>query len=374
MTASMLLMSALMLVSCDKTGGDDINMDAGFFVTIDKNVIQSNGEDFVTLKATLDGNDVTSEAVFYIVDGENPTPMTSNKFSTDKAGDYSFKASYLTFITEESVGVSAINGPIPTAAVDPQPSQTSFVHRSLLMQYTGTGCGACPAMIHALRAAFKDDETKNMAVHVAVHSFAAGDPAYISAPRTSNYPYSNIDMSVGFTYNLDPDATQGVLKSELLKLTKEPAKVGISANPLMVDDKLVVTVSVKAAKDGDYRVGLWLLQDNVYGQQKDDIGIADASYNYHDNCVRSTNSIFENSIFGYPIGTLKTGQTADYTFVLDVDAKAWKLNDLSDLHFAVFVTTAKTKIVQNMKVASLIKLENVVDCKCNEPTPFEYKK
>lgn len=369
----MLLMSALMLVSCNKTGGDDTNMDAGFFVTHDKNVIQSNGEDVVTLSATLNGKDVTSETVFYIVDGKNLTPMTSNKFSTDKAGDYAFRASYLTFNIEEPVVITAINGPIPAAAVDPQPSKTSFVHRSLLMQYTGTGCGACPAMIRALRAAFADDETKNMAVHVAVHSFAAGDPAYISAPRTSSYPYASIDMSVGFNYNMDPNATQGVLKSELLKLTEEPAKVGISANPLMVDDKLVVTVSVKAAKEGDYRVGLWLLQDNVYGLQKDDIGIADASYNYHDNCVRNTNSIFENSYFGYPIGNLKAGQTADYTFVLDVEAEEWKLNDMSDLHFAVFVTTAKTEVRQNTKVASLIKLENVVDCKCNEPTPFEYK-
>ena len=108
MTASMLLMSALMLVSCEKTGGDDTSMDAGFFVTLDKNVIQSNGEDEVNLKATLDGKDVTAEAIFYLVSGKNLTPMTSNIFTTDKVGTYSFRASYLTFSTEEPVDLEVV--------------------------------------------------------------------------------------------------------------------------------------------------------------------------------------------------------------------------------------------------------------------------
>jgi hypothetical protein len=364
MTASMLLMSALMLVSCNK--GGDTGMDAGFFVMLDKNVIQSNGEDAVTLKATLDGKDVTAEAVFYLVEGQTLTPMTSNIFSTEKDGKYSFRASYLTFSTEEPVTVMAINVPIPAAATDLQPSNTSFVHRSFLNQYTGTGCGYCPGMIRAIKEAFKDEETKNMAVLAAVHSYGAGDPAYIPGPRAASYPYLDIDMSAGFTYDLDPYATGGVLKAALQERTSQQAKVGISANPSYVNDILVVRVAVKAAVAGTYNLGVWFLQDNVYGQQTDNLGIVagDSSFNYHNNCVRLADSRNGNNYAGYPIGTLQAGETVERTFVLTVEATDWKLKDLNNLHFAAFVTE---------KSGKGYNVVNVVDCKYNEPTPFEYK-
>ncbi len=367
MTASMLLMSALMLVSCDKTGGDDTNMDAGFFVTIDKNVIQSNGEDFATLKATLDGKDVTSESVFYLVDGKNLTPMTSNKFSTDKEGEYAFRASHLTFTTEEHVKVTAIDIAIPSAAADPEPANTSFVHRSFLNQYTGTGCGYCPGMKRAIKEAFKDEQTKSMAVLAAVHSYGAGDPAYISSPRATSYPYLEIDMSAGFTYDMDPFATGGVLKSALLERTSQPAKVGISANPSYEDGMLVVRVAVKAAVAGDYRLGVWFMQDNIYGQQTDQLYIvsSDSSYNYHDNCVRLADSRHQNNYAGHPIGSLKAGETVERTFVLKVLTTEWKLNDMANIHFAAFVSELSGRGFNVL---------NVVDCKYNEPTPFEYKK
>ena len=368
MTASMLLMSALMLVSCDKTGGDDTSMDAELFVTLDKNVIQSNGVDYATLKAVLDGKDVTSSAIFYLVSGDSLTPITGNFFSTDEEGEYSFRASYQTFEVkaEDAVVLTAIDVAIPVAVEDPNPSNTSFVHRSFLNQYTGTGCGYCPGMIRAIKEAFKDEETKNMAVLAAVHSYGAGDPAYIPGPRASNYPYLEIDMASGFTYDMDPYAKGGLLKNELQERTSKPAKVGISANPSFVDNLLVVRVAVKAAEAGSYRLGVWFLQDNVYGQQTDNLGIVsgDSSFNYHNNCVRLADSRNGNNYAGYPIGTLKAGETAERTFVLTVDATDWKLRDMNNLHFAAFVTE------QSGRGFNVL---NVVDCKYNEPTPYEYK-
>lgn len=365
MTASMLLMSALMLISCEQTG-DDTNMDAGFYVSLDKNVIQSNGTDVATLSATLDGKDVTAETVFYLQEGKNMQPIGGNKFSADKTGTYQIIGSYQTFYTEDPVTVTAIDAAIPAAAADLDAGKTSFVRRAFLNQYTGTGCGYCPGMIRALKSAFEDEETKNMAVLAAVHSFGAGDPAYIAGPRATNYPYLEIDMCLGFTYDMDPYAESGILKATLKERTSSPAKVGISANPSYKDGLLVVTVAVKAAEAGNYNLGVWFLQDRVYGQQTDNLGITagDSSYSYHDNCVRSADSRYMNSYAGYPIGNLKKGETAERTFVLEVNETAWKLKDMNNIHFAAFVTT-RTDRGYNV--------ENVVDCRYNEPTPFEYK-
>ena len=374
MTASMLLMSALMLVSCEETEGE-VSMDAGFFVSVDKNVISSNGEDFVTFKAHLDGNDVTSGTVFYTVSGDKYVQMTSNVFSTAEAGDYSFMASYGTFNTNDPVVVSAINATIPAAAVDADPSNTSFVHRSFLNQYTGTGCPYCPGMKRAIKYAFQDEETANMAVLATVHSYGTGDPAYISAPRASSYPYLDIDMSAGFTYDMDPYAEGKVLKTALKEKTSQPAKVGISANPSFEGDLLVVRVAVKAAETGEYRLGVWFLQDNIYGQQADKLGIvaSDKSYNTHDDCVRKVDSKYQNNYAGYPIGTIKAGETVERTFMLKVEAEDWKLKNMSDLHFAAFVSSVKTGVSDKGRTYKYIGIDNVVDCKYNEPTPFEYK-
>ena len=372
--ASLLLASAVMFISCDKDGGDDTSMDARFQVISDKNVIQSNGEDFVTFSAFLDGKDVTAQTVFYLKDGDSMTPLDGNKLSADKAGVYNVIGSYGTFYTEDPVSVTAINVPVPAAAEDSDASNTSFVHRSFLQQYTGTGCGYCPGMIRALRAAFEDEETKNMTVHAAIHSYNAGDPAYIAAPRAIGYPYAEIDMAVAFSYDQDPDAKAGLLKKTVSERTSVPAKVGISANPLYSEGVLVVTVEVKAAQEGEYNLGVWFLQDNVDGQQEDKLGIADASYNKHENCVRVADSRYGSSFAGHPIGTLKAGETVTRTFALDLNEvvdkigtvrkELWRLKKMEDLHFAAFVTEKNGKNYQVL---------NVIDCPIDQPTPYQYK-
>ena len=358
---SLLLASAVMFLSCEKTG-DDTSLDAGFQIASDKNVIQSNGTDFVTFTATLDGKDVTAETTFYLK--ETMTPLDGNKLTADKDGVYNVIGSYGTFYTKDPISVTAINIAVPEAAADPDASKTSFVHRAFLNQYTGTGCGYCPGMIRALRAAFEDEETENMAVHAAIHSYGTGDPAYISGPRAQGYPYMEIDMAVSFSYDLDPDGKSGVLKKAISERVAAPAKVGISANPVLSDDLLVVTVEVKAAEDGEYNLGVWFMQDNVYGQQEDYLGIADNSYNYHENCVRKADSRYGSAYAGYPLGEIKAGKTVKRTFVLNIEKEDWKLKDMSDLHFAAFVTAKNDKFYQ---------VVNVVDCEINEPTPYEYR-
>ena len=360
--ASLLLMPAVMLISsCEKTG-DDTSMDSRFVVSADKNVIQCDGTDAATFTAVVDGKDVTAETTFYIKD--TMTPLNGNKLTADKEGVYNVIGMYGTFYTEEPISVTAVNMAVPAAAADPAASNTSFVHRAFLNQYTGTGCGYCPGMIRALRAAFADEETKNMAVHAAVHSYNAGDPAYITAPKANGYPYLEIDMALSFSYDLDPEGKAGVLKKALSERVSAPAKVGISANPVLNDDVLVVTVEVKAAETDEYYLGVWFMQDNVYGQQTDYLGIADNTYNYHENCVRKADSRYGSSYAGYPLGEIKAGKTALRTFVLNIDKETWKLKNMSDLHFAAFVTAKNGKYNQ---------VVNVVDCPIDQPTPYEYK-
>lgn len=365
--ASLLLMPAVMLISCNGDEGDGTDMNAGFYVSADKNVIQNNNEDAAVLQAQLDGKDVTSATTFYLLSGKDMTPISGHIFTTADLGEHQIVGSYGTFNTmKEPTVITAINVAVPSVAADPDAANTSFVHRAFLNQYTGTGCGYCPGMIRALRAAFEDEETADMAVLAAVHSYGAGDPAYIASPRASSYPFLHIDMVSSFSYDQDPYGKSGVLKSIMSERTSSPAKVGISANPFYKDDLLVVTVEVKAAVSGEYNLGVWFLQDNVYGQQTDNLGIVvtDKSYEYHHNCVRVADSRHLNTYAGHPLGKLEAGKTVQKTFVLNIKKDAWKLKDMNNIHFAAFVTERNGNVYE---------VVNVVDCPYNEPTPYQYR-
>lgn len=377
-TASLLL-SAVVLFSCEKTpqNNTDANKDSGIvqdaeslILTSDKNVIQSNGQDGAKLSVfTPDGANVTTESIIYIISGYNDKnepqleelKMTDYTFTTSQKGEHKFMASYKALITENALSINAIDMQVPAAAEDPQPSNTSFVHRTFLNQYTGTACGYCPGMIQVLREALTGD-VADKAVLAAIHSYGSSDPAYIASPRSSNYPFLHIDMVEGFNYDHGSVALASVIKQK----TATPAKVGISANPFYQDDRLVVRISVKAAETGEYNLGVWFMQDNVYGQQTDYLGITsgDDSFNKHNNCVRLADSRYLGSYAGYPLGEIKAGQTAERTFLLNVN-KRWKLTDLNDLHFAAFVTTISDRAYT---------VVNAVDCPYNEPTPFDYTK
>lgn len=363
-----LLAAAVMLFACgdDKNGNEGVGT-ADFRLVADKDVIQSNGQDASTLTVYLDGEDVTSDAVIYDVNNEEVT-LTDGKFLATADGEYKFWAAYGTYSTFDKneddngmITIKAISVAVPDAVEDPQTSNTSFVHRAFLTQYTGTGCGFCPYMIKIIRELMADKTIPSKAVLAAVHSYSNADPAYISAPKVQNYPFMHIDFATGFSH------AQGSapLYSQVNSIASSDAKAGISVNPKLYDDgTLVLKVSVKAAQDGDYRVGAWLLEDGIYGQQADKDKVGDSSYNTHENCVRLIDSRYDGAWAGKPVGTLKAGETAERTFVMKVKltgSKPWKIENL---HLAVIASRGEK---DGYTVC------NAIDCPIDAPTPFEYR-
>ena len=194
---------------------------------------------------------------------------------------------------------------------------------------------------------------------------------------TGNWPYLQIDFDEGFPYNGTPES----LRAKINSIASEPAKVGIAAKAEYYDDnQIIVTVAVKAAEDGRYNVGLWLMQDNYFAEQAVDAqrlsllgGTWGESYHYHDNSVRVAESKYLGSHVGYPLGYMKKGQIVEWTFLFNVITEGtstitewWEYTsvDLNDLHFAAFVTTHK---------GTKYTVVNAIDFKYNESKSFEYK-
>ena len=367
-----LLSAAVMLFSCEETKPDNGGQgtDAGTLTIVsDKDVIQANGTDAATIKVMLGEKDVTAESELFF---ENDEPMTLNggAFTTTQTGEHKFYANYGTLTTfNKSLDgnglfvIKAINVAVPAAVADAEPANTSFVHRAFLTQYTGTGCGYCPLMIKVLRQLLSEKVIPNKAVHAAVHSYATGDPAYISAPRVSSYPYLTVDQTQGFSAEMGAD----VLKNLVEEHSKDAALAGISVSPKYYENEgvLVVKVAVKAAQEGLFNVGAWLLEDEIYGQQSDYNNIGDESYNTHENCVRIADSKFSSTWFGHPLGTLAKGEVAEKTFVMEIQKK-WKVENLHLAVFASYGVADGATLVYNVC--------NAIDAPIDAPTPFEYAK
>lgn len=367
-----LLFAAVMLFACEKPGPDTET--AELRIVSDKDVIQANGTDAATLKVMHGDKDVTAESQIFDAE-ENLLTLVDGKFTASEVGEYKFYANYGTLTTFNKSAddnglftIKSINVAVPAAAVDPEPANTSFVHRAFLTQYTGTGCGYCPYMIYQLRQLMNDEEKTipNKAVLAAAHSgYNQADPAAINAPQApgGSYPFLQVDLVNGYTHTTGINALYSLINNSIAS----SAAAGISVSPVYYENEktLVVKVAVKAAVDGIFNVGAWLLEDGIYGQQSDYDNVGDDSYDTHENCVRIADSSYKGTFFGHLLGEIKAGEVAEKTFVMNIKNK-WKVENM---HLAVF---ASQGVPQGSKIAYTVC--NAVDVPIDAPTSFEYVK
>lgn len=259
-------------------------------------------------------------------------------YSASTAGNRTFWVSYKTYDTSRTpLTVTAVDFDIPTRPTDPQPDNLQFKHRSLIIQFTGLGCGYCPFMIAALRDVLSDEAYDSKAVLAALHTYQ-GDP-YAPADKSidrffgvTGYPYVLFDMMKGFG-NYGYTTNVSYLKKFIDSSLSTPARAGISVRTSKDDKTLIIRMTVKAAVAGKFRVGAWVLENGLTGRQSN-YGM-DGEFYTHDNVVRLADSKNGSSHTGHDIGYLNSGDSSDYLFVIQLDPE-W---NQKNCHLVLFVST-----------------------------------
>ena len=265
-----------------------------------------------------------------------------------------------------SVSVTAIGFPVPELPEDPDPENTSFSRKVLLTQFTGTGCGYCPGMIELLRSVMADEDYSSRTVLTACHSYNSNDPAFYSggldmALGVMGYPMVVADMSLSYNnYN----NLAGLKNTIDAAYDSSPAKAGISARAELDGNTLVVIASVKAAETSVFRIGAWLLEDGIEGQQANYIAASwTGDYNTHDNCIRVADSRLSNTNFtGHSLGTIEAGETAEYAFVINIE-EGWVAENC---HLALFITAPEAES------SDIFTVNNAVSCDINGEVTYQY--
>ena len=384
-----LLAAAVMLIACEGQGdGGGSITDQTLSLTSDKNLIQTFGGDYAVLTVKL-GDEVITEGVTFFDGKNNVLNITDFKFTAENAGEYEIWANFGTY-NSDKISIKAISVEIPETPEDPQPSSTSFKARVFLNEFTTVGCTACPGMKLLLESAFEDDAFADNVVATECHPGlinSVADPCYIHTGfddfcGSTGYPTVNLDMYANFSNYLLPASEFKAQVNGLLDAKKDVA-AGIAVNSSYEGGQIVVKATVKAAAAGTYRVGAFLLEDGVYGKQQG--GQAESWMDTHDGVVRYIDSKYiaktgGERYYGYSVGNVPAGGTADYVFVWMLDeiwaagsdkaevsggGKPWADCVVENLHIAVFVTTADAN--------GDYYVNNVIDCPIDGLTPYEYR-
>ena len=295
-------LGALLFTSCDPNQEGPEGGKKSLILVADKTTIYDNGEDGATFTLYYDGMIVDSGYDLYI--GVGDEMIAGNSFYSTTQGTFEVWAAYGTLISNTvNINVVATPPAAPVAPEDTNPSKTNFVRRVLLTQFTGTGCGYCPLMMNALHQILTSPVYSDQIVLAAAHLYNENDPAYLLEAQTldnahgvSGFPsvYSDLNKA-GYG-----DATFASLKSCIDAAQDRVVVKGgiaVSSEYHAEEEYIVLNATVKAKETTEFRIGAWLLEDNIYGKQNvyadpyKTTGeliqpLEGVDFNNHNNCIR----------------------------------------------------------------------------------------
>ncbi len=345
--------AAFLCCSCNPEGPNNGNNggtnpptgDGKLTVALSTTTIQANGEDFVEFTVRLGEEVVTEGVTYYDAKTNSPIEIANHRFTTTTAGLYTLWAVYGNAISDK-FSFEAVDFSLPTLPADPQPESVSFFKKMLTIYFTGTGCPNCPPVKDHLHAIAEDPAYADRFILTSAHTFNADDPAYLSQPinnacAVSSYPTLVYDMYVRLIAGgLEEDKIKKVFDDTY---SQEEVAAGISASSIVENGQIVIKAAVKAAKEGDLRAGVFVLEDGIFGKQS---GGTREDHNTHDDCIRTIIGRQSNSDFtGESLGAFTVGQEKEFVFKPITIKEEWKKENLKLVVYVSSYSTAENGFV-----------------------------
>ncbi len=383
-TLVLLLVGALTLVGCETADNGGNDKKKSLILVADKTIIYDNGIDGATFTAYYDGMVLTEGYDLYI--GAGDEVVVGNKFTSTTQGTFEIWASYGTVISNTvNVNVIPTPPPAPAAPEDTNPSKTNFKRRILLTQFTGTGCGYCPLMMNALHEVLTNNIYGDKVVIAAAHLFSDSDPCWLGEAKTldnalnvGSYPavYSDLDRN-GYGDSNFPSLKSCIDNAE--RRTTVKGGIAVNSEYHAEEEYIVINATVKAKETTEFRVGAWLLEDNIYGKQEvypnpynpNELiqPLEGVNFDYHNNVIRLAESKAADTDFsGFSLGVIEAGKTASREFAFRLKPHYTNANaryyNHNNLRVIVFIST---------KEGNKWLVNNVVKCPKHGSVDFEYE-
>lgn len=292
--------------------------------------ITANGKDGVTFEVLYGANQVTAESKIELVSPAEQIwgGVGMNTFMTSVAGTYVFKATYLDLVSEE----------VEITAMPYVSDHTSrFEKHICVMDFTGAWCSFCPGGYRTLMGIINNPYAglQDIVTVMALHDSTGGaDPMALAVTNEIHNAFGLGSFPAFLT-----DLRSGGLLTEGLEKIRSSFDESLEEYLPQSDVKIassvdggVVTVDVTlfAELAGDYRVSVWLVENDVLGPQKD--GSTEYENNWsHEHVVRA---VLSSTWRGDALGTLAAEQekSKSYTYTLNAD---WNVANMSVVALAI---------------------------------------
>ena len=292
---------------------------------VDKSVVK--GGEAITFTVIYEEEDVTADATIH---ANYTNEEVSNPYTTPDSGELSFYAKY-NDIKSKICSVTVIPAYAPEFPEDTNPESFDFNQRMLIVDHTGLGCAYCPGVKQAIHDTQEKAEYKDKFNVVYAYTFSSNEVCYSSAARTLWNYYVGVcstgDKLTGypsFTTNYCFNYTgKYQLEQRIDDLWEENPAASIAYAAEIVDDKIVVSASLKSAVSQNYKISLWVLEDDIYAKQTN----ASAEWmNTHSSVMRDAPTGVSNSdISGIDFGYVEAGSTMSRVMEFDLFcANSWR--------------------------------------------------
>jgi hypothetical protein len=291
----------------------------------DKTMVKSGDE--VTFTVIYEGEDVTASSTIH---ANYTNEEVANPYTVTEIGTLSFYAMY-NGIKSKICSVTVVPAYAPEFPVDVNPESFDFNQRMLIVDHTGLGCAYCPGVKQAIHDTQEKAQYKDKFNVVYAYTFSSNEVCYSSAARTLWNYYVGVcstgDKLTGypsFTTNYCFNYTgKYQLEQRIDDLWEENPAASIAYAAEIVDDKIVVSASVKSSVAQNYKLSLWVLEDDIYAKQTN----ASAEWMHtHHNVLRDAPTGVSNSdISGIDFGYIEAGATLSRILEFDLFcANSWK--------------------------------------------------
>lgn len=304
------ILASLAIVACSGTAADG---EATLTLKASKSSIDANGRDVVTFIVTSSGIDVTKEAeVRCVTTGK---VVTEAGFTTSEPKTYVFEASYGDLFSEQ---ISVLANEV---------KQSEFVRKVCLMEFTSISCTFCPEGYRRIEPVLEQypEQLYLLSMHPEDYNGTA-DP--LGIPQTTeiektfkigSYPYTLLDMRES------ADAYSKNVREALQRSFDEyPAHCGVAVASIFNESehKAEVTVKLHSEKETDYRIAVYVVEDDIISRQLDR-GIWRDDYVHHKVARR----IVGDNVYGEKLGKVLAGEEAVKTWDISLD-QSWNIDNL----------------------------------------------
>ena len=339
-------------------------------LTADKSVVKQGDE--VTFTVIYEGEDVTSASTIH---ANYTNEELSNPYTVTESGDLSFYAKY-NGIKSKLCSVTATPAYAPEFPVDSNPESYDFNQRVLLVDHTGLGCGYCPYMKEAIKEASENANYKDKFNVVYSYSYNSSEVCYTSTAKTLFNYYQNICStskigmyltgypSTTFNYQHNTAGNYNMVQSQINEVWDENPSASVALAAKIVDDKIVVSASVKSSKTQNVKLSLWVLEDDIYATQSN----ATASWMHtHHNVLRDApTKVSATDISGVDFGYVEANTTMSRVMEFDLfAASSWKRENFK----VIAIISAPSDKYDNK-----YEVVNTAICDFGSSVGFDYKK